>query len=505
MYTKFKAVLIVAVLSMSLGISLLIGQYMTHYTIPTSGSVGQNSPIILDNEVVDKSEMRGMFFHFTSLSASNDWNLILRTLRDYNINILVIEVVMPKYIAYTSNVISASAGIDFKNVLQLAHSLGIEVYFAMDVLYQTPKQEWGSVDSKGSFIDWLNPNKPAVRAYLKAIVEEMLTKYPDLDGFMFDYIRWEWQGITPDMDYSPESKAELEKWLGETIANFPGDFAPGGSRYNTFLEWRIEVITKLFVDMIGWMKAIKPDLKISAAPWTILKTGLGYEWAERRKLLGQDWTDWVMKDYLDWVAPMAYFYPSELEVYFRPSVKASIDLGAGGPEGKVPLVIFVANQFPVVKTPMEFKAEIDVVRAEGADGWIIWKYGGPGVGGVDIRDYLNSLNLPQVSSMRGIKLSLDQQKKSATVAWSSNISTTGKVEYSLFPLFNVTLQYDSGWDFNYLDIDHVQGKIVEDLQLSDNHSITLSDLAPNATYYIRVQSQSSGTATSKVYKFSIDG
>lgn len=505
MHTKYKEFLAIAVLSISLGISLSIGQYMTYYTIPTSGTIGQNSQIIFDNYVVDKSEMRGIFFHFTSLSASNDWNLILQTLSDYNINTLVIEVVMPKYIAYTSNVISASAGLDFKNVLQLAHSLGIEVYFAMDVLYQTPKQEWGCVDSKDSFIDWLNPNKPAVRAYLKAIVEEMLTKYPDLDGFMFDYIRWEWQGITPDMDYSPESKAELEKWLGETIANFPGDFAPGGSRYNTFLEWRIEVITQLLVDMRGWMKAIKPDLKISAAPWTILKTGPGYEWAERRKLIGQDWTDWVMKDYLDWVAPMAYFYPSELEVYFRSSVKASIDLGAGGPEGKVPVVVFVANQFPVVKTPAEFKAEIDIVRAEGADGWIIWKYGGPGVGGVDIRDHLNSLNLPQVFSMRDIKVFLDQQKKSATATWSTNIPTTGRVEYSSSPLFNVTWRYDSGWNFNYLDIDHVQGTIVEDLQLSLDHSVTLSNLTPNTTYYFRVQSQSSGIVTSKVYKFSING
>ena len=504
--SKFRAILVVIILLTILGISSVMARLTAYYNIPSSGSISTTSLTILDFKTDDKSEIRAMFFHFTSLSASNDWNLIVNTLYDYNISLLVIEGMMPKYAGYPSDVISASAGLNFINeAIEVAHPLGIEVYIAMDVLYQTPRTEWGCVDSQGNFIDWLNPLKQEAKDYLKAIVEELVTKYPDIDGFMFDYIRWEWQGAIPDMDYSPESKIALEQWLGETISSFPGEFAPSGSRFNEFLEWRIEVITQLLVDMTGWMKAIKPDLKISAAPWTILKTAPGYDWAERRKLIGQDWTDWVMKGYLDWVAPMAYFYVNELEVFFRPSVRADVQIGVGGPEGKIPVVIFIANQFPEIKTPIDFKQEVDILREEGADGWIIWKYGGPGVGGVDIRDYLSALDLPPVFSMKGVTVYLNEQNRSATVTWTTDIPATSKVEYSTSPLFTVTSRYDSGWDFNYLDIDHNQGTITEDLEQVTQHAITLANLDPNATYYFRVQSQGLGIATSKVYKFSISG
>jgi len=504
--SKFRAILVVMILPTILGISSVMARLTAYYTISSSGSISTTSPTILDFKMDDKSEIRAMFFHFTSLSASNDWNLIVNTLHDYDINILVIEGMMPKYAAYPSNVITASAGLNFiDEVLPLAHAVGIEVYIAMDILYETPNTDWGCVDSSGNYINWLNPLKQEVRTYLKDIVEELVTKYPDIDGFMFDYIRWEWQGATPDMDYSPESKIALEQWLGETINTFPGDFAPNGLRFNDFLEWRIDVITQLLVDMIGWMKAIKPDLKISVAPWTILKTGPQYEWAERRKLIGQDWTDWVMKGYLDWVAPMAYFYPNELEIYFRPSVRADVELGVGGPEGKIPMIIFVANQFPTLKTPEEFKAEIDVLREEGVDGWIIWKYGGPGAGGVDIRDYLNVFDLPPVSSMKELTVYLNEQNKSATVTWTTDIPATTRVEYSTSLLFNATWIYDPGWDFNYLDIDHNQGTNAQNLENVTQHAITLSNLDLNTTYYFRVQSQSQGIATSKVYKFSISG
>ncbi|MCK4478505.1 family 10 glycosylhydrolase [Candidatus Bathyarchaeota archaeon] len=498
-------VLVVIILSTILGTSLVMAQFKMYYTISSSGSISTDGRI-LHYKMTDNSEIRAVFFHFTSLSASNDWNLIVNTLYDYGINLLVVEGMMPKYAGYPSDVISASAGLDFINeALEVAHPLGIEVYVAMNVLYQTPNPEWGCVDSQGNFIDWLCPTKQEARDYLRAIVEELVTKYPNIDGFMFDYIRWEWQGSVPDMDYSEESRTALGNWLGETVTNFPGEFAPSGSRYNEFLEWRVEVITQLLVDIIGWMKAIKPDLKISAAPWTILKTGLSYEWAERRKLIGQDWTDWVMKDYLDWVAPMAYFYPNELETFLRPCVKADVELGVGGPEGKIPMIIFVANQFPILKTPEEFKAEIDILREEGVDGWIIWRYGGPGAGGLDIRDYLNALNLSPVFSMEGITVYLNEQNESATITWTTNIPTISRVEYSISPLFNVNWQYDSKWNFSYLDIEHIEGEVVENLQRVIDHSITLANLDPNATYYFRVQSQDSGIITSKVYEFSISG
>ena len=490
--SKFRVVVVVVILCTSLSISLAMARLLVYYTIPSSGSIG---PIILDHEVADNSEMRGVFFHFASLGASNDWNLIVNTLHDYNVNLLVIEGMTPKYAGYPSNVIPGSAGLNFiDEAIEVAHPLGIEVYIAMDVLLQTPKSEWGCVDSQGNFIDWLCPTKQEVRDYLKAIVEELVTNYPDIDGFMFDFLRWEFQGAVPDMDYSQESKLALENWLGETVTDFPGEFAPGGSRYYEFLVWRAEAITQLLADMIGWMRAIKSDLKMTAAVWTMLTEAP--DCADPRKLLGQDWADWVMKDYLDWVAPMAYFYPRELETLFRPSVRDDVALGVGGPEGKIPVVMFVANQFPVVKTPEEFKAEIDVLREEGADGWIIWRYTGPGVGGVDIRPYLEAIDMFNVFTISDIDV------QDTTISWSTNQPASSKVELSETPLFKTGFVNCPKCDFDIRDVDHVPGTIVEDSSLVTSHSIELVGLHSDTKYYFRVQSEdSNGIATSLVYTF----
>jgi len=456
------------------------------------------------------SEIRAVFFHITSLSNSNDWNLIVNTLSDYNISILVIEGMMPSASAYPSNVMP-TAGIDFiDQVVPLAHAKGIEVHIAMDVLYTVRDSSHAMVDANGNLVTggagkyWTSPVKQTSRDYIKDIVEELVTNYPEIDGFMFDYMRYPWQydqanpNVPANSDYSIEMKSFLESLLGETITNWPGDFAPGGSRYKEFLELRIEAINQLVEDMIGWMKAIKPDLKISSSPKTIVKTGSGYDWAESRILLGQDWTDWVRKGYMDWVAPMAYYKPDQLETFFRPSVKANIDLGVGGPEGEIPMIIFIANQFPILKTPQEFKQEIDIIREEGADGWIIWKYGGPGVGGTDIRSYLDIINLPSVFSIENIQVYSSATQ--ATISWDTDKPATSKVEYSTSPLFTASLKYDSGWDFNYWDIDYTSSTTAQDATPVTTHSITLNDLQPGTTYYYRVQSQdSSGIATSKVY------
>lgn len=493
--SKLRAALFVIILSTILGIGSVIAQLRAYYIIPSSGSIGPLPPVTPERGVTYNSEIRAVFLHFTSLSLSNDWNLIAQTLQKYNIPLIVVETMSPKYAAYESDVISASANaIDINKTLSILHPLGIEFYVAMDVLFRVPDMKYACIAADGSTIDWLCPTKQISRDYLKAIVEELLTKYPNIDGFMFDYHRWDFR---LDMCYCDECKSAFQAWLGEGVITDWSQFMPGGPRHNEFLEWRIEPITQLLVDMINWMKAIKPDLKISAAPWTLyMPSGP----AERNKWLGQDWTDWVMKGYLDWVAPMVYTYPYEVETTFRSCVRGDVEIATGGPEGKIPLVIFIANQYPVLKTPEELKAEVDVLRQEGADGWIIWKYNGPGVGGTDIQPYLDAIDLFPVFSLKDIKAS--PTTDSCTITWTTDLPATSKVEFSTSPLFNASRNYDSVNDFDYWDIDHVEGAIVEDATLVTSHSITLTGLQEGTLYYYRVQSgDQSGIATSGVYEF----
>ncbi len=196
---------------------------------------------------------------------------------------------------------------------------------------------------------------------------------------------------------------------------------------------------------------------------------------------------------------MVYTYPAELESIFRPFVRANIEYGVGGPEGKIPLVILIANQFPVLKTPSELKAEVDVLREEGADGWMIWRYTGPGVGGVDIQPYFEAIDRPQTFLLKKIKAV--PTAKACTITWTTDLPATSKVEYSTSPLFNASRKYDQAQDFDYWDINHVEGTVVEDATLVTSHSITLTGLQEGMLYYYRVQSgDQSGIATSRVYE-----
>ena len=397
-----------------------------------------------------------------------------------------------------------SVGIEFiPQVVQAAHSQGMEIYIAMNVLWTSPPG-MEAVDHNGMIVAesgsaWMDPNKPGARNLIKAIVEELVTNYPEIDGFMFDYIRWAFQGATPDMSYGPEAKAQFEADLGEGLIADWTPFYPGGARYNEFLEWRSTVITELVGDMIGWMRAIKPDLKMTAAVWG--RFTQAPDCGDPHKLIGQNWADWVMKDYLDWVAPMVYFSPADLEGLFRTGVRDDITLGVGGPEGRIPISIFIANQYPTIKTPQELKAEVDVLRQEGADGWIIWKYGGPGAEyGEDIRLYLNAIDMFDTFSISDVSISGD-----GTVTWLTSQPATSKVEFSQMPLFEAESIYDMKCDFYNLDVNHVYGTVVEDTLPLTSHSIKLP-LNSDVKYYFQVRSQDSlGIATSKVYRFSISG
>jgi hypothetical protein len=249
--------------------------------------------------------------------------------------------------------------------------------------------------------------------------------------------------------------------------------------------------------MRDWMLAIKPNLEFSAA---VLGYWKGIQTTNRWRI-GQDFIKWVKEGWLDWVAPMVYMTDLTMIADFVQGYNE----GMGGPEGKIPLVIFLANFYPSVVDPSNFKQQIDTLRANGADGWAVWRYGGPGdpSAAPDIRTYLDLVTLPSTFSISNINVS------GSTVSWTTDLPASSKVEYSTSPLFSSSFQSlpakttpdaKSIPAFDYWDIDHVPGTIVEDTTPVTNHSVTLTDLQEGTTYYFRVQSEDqSGIATSKVY------
>ncbi len=142
-------------------------------------------------------------------------------------------------------------------------------------------------DDEDATAAFLNPILPEVKAYIKQIVTEIVTKY-DIDGFCLDYCRY----LDINSDFSEASKEAFEEYSGLTVENFPediytyasensdrSDYTPG-KYYNEWIEWRSAVIQDCVTYIRETIKSIKPevDLEYWAASWWPLQ-GNGQNWA----------------------------------------------------------------------------------------------------------------------------------------------------------------------------------------------------------------------------------
>ena len=121
---------------------------------------------------------------------------------------------------------------------------------------------------KSNYNGMLNPANPEVQEYELAILKEFAGKYPDVDGIVFDRVRFD--NITSD--FSPLSKELFEAYAGTKVADYPGDIlrwtqdADGkwswsqGPLFRKWIEWRASVIKDFVTEAHRQLKEINPRL-----------------------------------------------------------------------------------------------------------------------------------------------------------------------------------------------------------------------------------------------------
>lgn len=466
------------------------------HSIPTSSVSILNTGQIGDYKFTQgyDSEIRAIFVHAFSDSNIKP-EIVCQTLKDYGINTIVIEALGANYARYPST--AAPKWADFGILPQFvtaAHSRGMKIYVAMNVIAeQALPAEYMSERYSGGAPATASPIKQITRSLLRAEVEELVTKY-DIDGFMFDYMRYVWA----DEPYETAAKNKFILDTGLSDVNWgPDTHVDGGLYRKQFMDWRTTPINELVRDMRSWMLAIKPNLKFSAATWR-WPEGYPTYW---RYWNGQDSTYWVKEGWMDWVAPMFYTdNVNELES----GVISYRETQVGGPYGAVSVVPFIDNAVDGISTPENFAQRVNKLREIGADGWIVWRYGGPGdgvgSGAPDISNYLKLVQMPNTFAADNIQAIVGQN--SATISWATSLSATSKIQYSKEPLFVATLKYASATNFNYWAINSLESTSMVNITTTTDHSITLTGLSSQTRYYYRIQSQDpSGVATSKVMTF----
>jgi len=477
------------VLAIQMFISILITTLIAPSFLATTVKVANTGKILTEKTLITyKSEIRGVFIFEGIFGYSHDWNVIAQTLAEYGINAVFVN---------DFSTFGRRPDSEIRAAIDAFHAYGIEYHSVMAVLQDTkanPSVGTEAITYDGQiYADGWSHCPIKAHDYVLDAIRNYLNDFPDVDGIMLDFIRYH-EGTT-GICFCNYCRAEFQEWLGENITDWT-PFYPDQPRHNEWLEWRNIPVTRLVRDIHDTIKSINPNIVISEAAWSLFSDCPIY-W---RKFLGQDTAKWIAEGYIDFVAPMMYTKDlADLEGMIDTNIKYWL---GGQPEGKIPLVAFLRNDYTQSDdpTPEQFKALVDLVRSKGLDGWIIWRYGGPGSDAPypDIREYLSIIDMPQTFTLTNINV--ETSTNSATITWYTTLPSTSKVEYSTTPLFNSSWKIWGG--FHYWNITYALGTIVDNGTNVLYHSITINDLASGTKYYFRVQSKNEyGTVTSKVLTF----
>ncbi|MEG0788606.1 MAG: alpha amylase family protein [Alistipes sp.] len=171
---------------------------------------------------------------------------------------------------------------------------------------------------KSNYNGMLNPANPEVQEYELAILREFATKYPTVDGIIFDRVRFD--NITSD--FSLLSKELFEKYAGVSVRNFPDDILyweqgadqkwnwKPGALFNKWVEWRASVIKNFVVKAHTQLKQANPKLLIGdyTGAWYPTYYYVGVNWASDQFDPSQDF-DWATPEYKN------TGYAEQLDIY----------------------------------------------------------------------------------------------------------------------------------------------------------------------------------------------
>ncbi|MDR0333235.1 MAG: family 10 glycosylhydrolase [Dysgonamonadaceae bacterium] len=141
-------------------------------------------------------------------------------------------------------------------------------------------------DRVGVDAAFLNPADPEVQAFVMSVIEEIVTKYPKLKGFCFDYCRWynnddgRWYG------FEDKTLSAFASYIGRSVNKNDIITAGGGTGplFAQWIEFRSMTITNFIINVRSRIKAINPDIEVhlwASAHWDSRYT-VAQNWASKR-------------------------------------------------------------------------------------------------------------------------------------------------------------------------------------------------------------------------------
>ncbi len=233
----------------------------------------------------------------------------------HGVNMLFIQVLGRGEAYYRSALLpeKVSSFDPLQTAVEKAHSLSIEVHAWLNTYYVwsnpvlptnplhvvNAHPEWLLTENNTKYLD---PSNLEVQDYLYKVYLEVARKYK-IDGIHFDYVRYPSERTALNArnrrlfsnSYWVDPKILLEQ--PARVINFYGK--TGYKKLKVKWEdFRCGNVTRLVRRISAGVKAINPNIKVSAAVFPDIRISRGEK--------GQDWITWLREGSIDFAAPMIY-------------------------------------------------------------------------------------------------------------------------------------------------------------------------------------------------------
>lgn len=195
---------------------------------------------------------------------------------------------------------------------------------------------------------FLEPGDPRVRKKLLKMVKEILKAYPELDGLLFDYIRY--PDVHPQYGYTEINMKRFKKATGlKTI----------DEESKVWKDWKRKQVTEFLEQLVKKTHKIRPKIQVSA-------TGCA-PFSRAYHEAFQDWPSWIERGIVDFVTFMSYSSdPAEYERFV---------FGAKEVAKNFKKVNVGVPAYKLVKEPAQFAQLYQVCEKAGGRACVVFHYG----------------------------------------------------------------------------------------------------------------------------------
>jgi len=210
---------------------------------------------------------------------------------------------------------------------------------------------------------FLEPGDPRVSGYMTSILDDIITRYPDLSGFHLDYVRYPYP--VPFIPRSSFNKFGLTYGYGEeNIKRFkektgldPLSMAYDSENSLIWDDWKRNQVTNLVDKLAKNIKNKYPGMLVSCAVIPSLDTAFSASF--------QDWPEWLENGTVDYVVLMNYTKNNQLTKEITASALAQ--------RGKGRVYIGIGN-FLMKRDPQILSEQEKIIESLNPDGIAYFSY-----------------------------------------------------------------------------------------------------------------------------------